>query len=578
MNDALAQILLCHCISQYIGECHSESCESTHTPFFAATQCDIYPTTNVELHIGSILFCSANSRRKAANSPVAVSSPPKNAVQSPKLVPYRKKYIDSPRQPNLKLTTTQTLHWAPQRSGEYEKQLYPTAFDLTLIPLSDTSALAELVVSTTKDNKRYLSDSQFASIVQGAACNDSFVSLAFNDTNNLESARSQWSWVNQPGNSLYLFLDQPGCVEDEARQPYHVESISFTNSTAVLQITEINWTELGGAYRLGYSASPSRTTNQPRGFGDIDEDLGTVSIDFNHDITNTIISDADLGLELDCNPCSTFGEVDLHFEFSASNFGLFDQLATVPVTTRKQLGANITLDMAIAESLTNVVKGTYPIYKLDLSDLDSIPGIFEIGPVLRVQAYVEISEVEAKLNLSTGVDVTIDSASCVDFDLFNPDTYSTEGWTPSFYVKPPSTEGNASVTTNVGTEVILDLEAAVLSVGLAAGIVLTAPEISADLSVATDTAGGICNSTEGISGMNFDLGVGAGLDLFAGLNTDTSFDAASLPNKKAIFSTSTQLYSTCLTFETGRPSGTTSSPAATAYMAANTAYTPSSTG
>lgn len=425
-----------------------------------------------------------------------------------------------------------------------------------LIDHPDASAVAELVVSTSNENERYLSDAQFAQAIQETRCTASSISLSFNDTKSFEIAQSQWQWINQPGNQLYLFLDQPGCGEDEARQPYNVTGVTFANNTAHLQAFESQWTDVAGTYQLRYGAPPSRSDPEPRGFGDIDEDLGTVSLDFDHDISGTIISEDDLSLDLDCNPCRTFGAVNLHFEFRATNLGFSDQTAVLSVTTPEQLGANITLNLAADKALTNVVQGTYPIYQLDLPHLASIPGVFEVGPVLRVQAYADVSKITASANLTTGVDVTIDSSSHVDFDLFHPDSYSTGGWMPSFAVQTPSASDNVSVSANVGTEIILDLEASVFSVGLMAGLALVAPEISADLSFATDAAGGICNTDDGTAGLSFDLGVGAELDVFAGLNADSSFDTASLPNKKELFSTSTQLYYTCLAFASSTPSAT----------------------
>lgn len=417
-----------------------------------------------------------------------------------------------------------------------------------------------LDISTTSKTERYLSDEQFSEAIEDVKCDGSAVLIKLNSAANFKSAKSQWKWVNQSGKKIILFLDQPGCGDDDVRQPYIVKKATFEDDNSInFAAVEAEWAQVVEQYQLQYGSGHSNTTSdlQTRGIGDISKTLDPIFIDFNHDLSHTIIPQKDIGggvtLELDCQPCSTSGNIELQIVAQAKDFGFSDQSLQMTITTPQQIGASITLALSAQGALTDAFDQTFALPDINLADIPGIKGIFEAGPILHVQAEAGISEIEAEVTVSAGVDVTIDSNSQLEFDLFNPDSDNVQGWTPSFSPQTPSVSGNVSVTANVITQLVLDLEATVFTKGFAVGVMLAAPEIDARLSAAADSAGGVCNDPNAIAGVSFDLGAGAEFDFFAG-SEPSDFNIQNLPHKKQILTTSTDIFSTCLTIETGTPS------------------------
>ncbi|KAI9706279.1 MAG: hypothetical protein M1820_004854 [Bogoriella megaspora] len=428
------------------------------------------------------------------------------------LVPFQPKkkgnFIATP--PQFDLLTGQSFQWATSRD--------------------DSFGLAQLDISSTSETEKYLLDETFSQAIESVKCSESEISIVFKDGQDFHSAKSHWDWVNRPENTFFLFLDQPGCGKDDVRQPYNVTKATFADKNSIkLAAVEAD---------------------------DISKTLGPVSLDFNHDLFRPIIPQQDLDgvtLELDCSPCSTTGTLQLQVVASAKHFGLSDQSVQLSISTPQQLGTSITLGLKAQGALTEAFDKTFALPDINLAEIPGIPGIFEAGPILHVQAQASISEIQTEVTVSAGVDVSIDPNSQIQFDVFNPDSNSVQGWTPSFHPQTPSVSGNVSVTASVITQLVLDLEATVFTKGLAVGVVLAAPEIDARLSAAANSAGGVCDNPDAIAGVSFDLGASAELDFFAG-SVPGSFDIQNLPHKKPILSTSTDIFSTCLTIQTGAPS------------------------
>ena len=104
----------------------------------------------------------------------------------------------------------------------------------------------------------------------------------------------------------------------------------------------------------------------------------------------------------------------------------------------------------------------------------------------------------------------------------------------------------------ITAQLIFDLEATMFGKDFAAGVVLAALESSARLSAAIDTTEGVRNDSTAFAGVSFDLGAGAEFNIFA-CKKSSSLDLENLLHEVKLFSTSIDLFSTCLIARTGAP-------------------------
>jgi hypothetical protein len=101
-------------------------------------------------------------------------------------------------------------------------------------------------------------------------------------------------------------------------------------------------------------------------------------------------------------------------------------------------------------------------------------------------------------------------------------------------------DGTISVSGSVGNTVTLELDVEAFKYGVSAGLQLGVPELAIDITARASTAG-VCGTSKAGASVDFEVDVGAELDAFGGLGP-----ASDLPNKFALFSTSAQIFSTCV--------------------------------
>ncbi|KAF2097676.1 hypothetical protein NA57DRAFT_76487 [Rhizodiscina lignyota] len=476
-------------------------------------------------------------------------------------------------QPNFDLTSSQSWQWGKSSGSS---------------PAANVTGVAQ------KDSERYLSLENFEQAVQNVKCTGSAISFSFTNSKDYDSAKDSWNWVNTNGNTIYFVLNAPGCgTNDGDRNPYTATKATFGDNTVSFDAAEAKWADVLGNYEIHYGTSASAassktslaqpslstgsatknvvaianngnaTVHDKRSFGIPTSIDGSTSVNFAHDLSGTIVPPKDIGggvtLELDCAPCSTTGTLNLELDASLTG-GIHAKISQTD-----PLGANINLKLAAKGALTNAVNDVFTIAQIPLDDIPPIAGIVDIGPIINFQANVAISEIDAEVDLTVGGSVSIDPSSTADINVLSPGDSTFSGWTPTFSANTPSIDGSVTVNGDVSPEVSLELDFTVLSKGLTAGIALIAPDLTVAASVAASTSGdGTVCGTDATAGASLEVGVQAQLDLFAGEKSG-NLDQNNLPNKKQLFSTSTQLFSTCLTV--GGSSATAAPPASTTTSA-----------
>jgi hypothetical protein len=399
----------------------------------------------------------------------------------------------------------------------------------------------------------------FDQAISNVNCTTHSISFNFNNSTVYNDAKAKWDWVNQEGDRQIFFITNTASCgsHGDDRQPYNASEITFGDDMSVQLTTAMSdWESCAPGLVLIYSTRGLTGGTSESNITKRNTKRAESSVSIARDFSTTLFSTTQgpVNIELDCSPCDTKGSVDFDFAI-----GLIPPKASITATLN---GAAIDLGLQLKASgqLTNEISQSINLATIPLDGLPSISGIANLGLNLVITGNAGISAISAEV--TTGFGATIGLSGSATLDVFNPDNDGLNGFSPTFTPIQPSIGGQVSVSGNIGPEISLQLDATIIGKGLAAGIGLMAPSFGVDLSIAGDTNGGVCDGTADV-GVNFDITVGAEVDVFAGL---TSPDDRT-PNRKPIFSTSTPLFSTCVpVIGTASPS----TAAATTTMSAAT--------
>ncbi|KAF2102136.1 hypothetical protein NA57DRAFT_54063 [Rhizodiscina lignyota] len=443
---------------------------------------------------------------------------------------------------------------------------------------------ANLTAYAGGDNDRVLSMEKFSSQLKSTSCSADGKSVAFTFKSQplMNAAKNSFGWVNQGGRSILLVTNAPNCG-DNPRQPFKATGVSFNGNTATFKTEKVTWEEglhtfnlhfssagIGNAQELEKQEKEKRELER-RFLGislpipNIDKNIPIgVGHDFSGQIFSKQLSDS-VSAELDCNNCATRGTLNFDVNIGGNTDTPKVELSLTP----SGVGASVTLDFKLSAQLTDAISDTFPLVDhLALPGGFSIPAIGSIGPSLNVVAVVGITEVTAEVDLSFGVDMSIPDSSLARIDLFDSTQNAFNGFNPTFTPIGPTLDGSVSVSGSVGPRIDLAIDVEAFGKGAAAGLSLSAPEVTMDLSANAASEGGVCGDPNAQLGVNFDVGLAAELDAFGGVG-----NVNDLPNKKAILSTSTQLFSTCVTIAGSAPTDSSSSSTTDSSGSSSTATT-----
>lgn len=154
----------------------------------------------------------------------------------------------------------------------------------------------------------------FAQDLSKVTC-DHHLALSFRSNEVYKHAASSWQWVNSaPNRSFIMVVNFPGCDEDEGRQPWVVNSASFTdaNSTVNFIGDKISWLELANDISIEWGQSIPQALSEPWKRFSISK-----STDHSFDITEsfnpTFFESNYSGLDfaINCNGCGSKGNLEL---------------------------------------------------------------------------------------------------------------------------------------------------------------------------------------------------------------------------------------------------------------------------
>jgi len=234
---------------------------------------------------------------------------------------------------------------------------------------------------------------------------------------------------------------------------------------------------------------------------------------------------------------SVVGQLDFDIDVV---WWLFEGLTGYVTMTPNNIGAYISFDVSVDQEITTALSKQEELFTYNPSRF-YIADIIEFGPAFKVNLEATIGKASAKVAAKAGIDITIpaDSVATLDFD--DSDNNQWSGWTPEFvpHIEDNPLSSKLALSASIGTVLRLEFDAQILEWGLAAGLALSAPTLSMELSGINQQDA--CGVPDNYFGTEFNVTLGASLDLFAGFGKATD-----MPGKLNLLEAKQPIYSTCM--------------------------------
>lgn len=406
-----------------------------------------------------------------------------------------------------------------------------------------------------EENKKILSLERHIDIFNTAQCTRSSVQLSFDDEHYRE-AQNAWSWVNQDTlNYIILVTDNDDCnVPDGdpgSRQPWHVTEIHFDDGLNLVTFAAqpITFEEAFSDWRL-QGGSKTLVTNPihssyGRNLNKRFKIAGKPKINLASDFSKIGVNLKDTkagSLRIECNPCYSKGSLDFNIDVVPWALPLPPHLdGFLEVKANEISAAAAAKFIAAAKFDGKDFEST--LFSFPIPDAGiTIPGIAELGFILKFKIKGNVGKIEGEVTASAGVKVEIPKDSTYRIDFKDSKKNINKGWTP---IVTPILEISADVTVSseVGPELSIEAAAKIVGLGGVIGLALAGPTVEAKAHLAATTNGGVCNNPKALAGVDFAINIKADLHAFESANLGVVHPAAT----QTIFGTSWPVFSTCLT-------------------------------
>ncbi|KAN0068709.1 hypothetical protein V8E54_013433, partial [Elaphomyces granulatus] len=398
-------------------------------------------------------------------------------------------------------------------------------FETFLWNAQSGSALGNLTVYTPGDDEHIINMERFEALTKSITCDDSGVSMVFNDDATLQKAKQIWDWANGSDKRTFIIVaGDKQCGWNHDRQPFVINSVDFDEkaTTGKLHGTPKGWTDVAHSFDFRFShvvpANQGATAHAKRW----DEDLSLVKIPFKNDFPFSVnASDSGMSTFLTCITCGTEG--------------------------------SFAIDQPFGKKFTHVTIPT-PL------SID-IPGVAKIGPTIDLIVGIALDSLRAKAVVTGGAYATIPDSAYAEINLLSPTDTQHSDWTPSIGHYPLEVDGEIQAQVEAYIAPSLALTASVLNFGYEVTLQLRLIDFNGTFVLQHSTSG-VCGTSQTF-GVSASLAYSAKLDIQGNqvLSPKEDFDYQ-------LGLLSVPLVSTCFPF------GSSPSPATT--LASSPARTPTS--
>ena len=305
---------------------------------------------------------------------------------------------------------------------------------------------------------------KFDGLLTHVECNQHGLSLTFKDDASFAYAQRVWDWVNGADNHTFLTVVGKGnCGDNPRRLLYLVSSLAYDeeHNVAKLKATTGEWKDLAHTYELRVGSVPMKN------------DVGLRRRDYTKSASISLAQEfpakvemevGSISAELECDPCSIEGGLDLEFVIKTKFFvpvGFQFRAAPQDVKLEAVVGVTVSSDFNTTKDDPRMGKewslGKFPLDGITIPD-----GILTVGPVIDFQWGWETAAIELGFSFKTGATATFSNDAIVQADLLSPQNNHFSGWTPIFKPVPLTAEGELSSYIQVFINPALELEAEAL--------------------------------------------------------------------------------------------------------------------
>ncbi|OJD13258.1 hypothetical protein AJ78_06265 [Emergomyces pasteurianus Ep9510] len=388
-----------------------------------------------------------------------------------------------------------------------------------------SKAVVVSMVSWSKATERIISLDKIDFLIQSASCNAKDMSFKFIHPFVYAAVKIYWDWVNfNEMNTFVVIPNSKKCGKDREQQPWVARRVIFDdkNQRVRLEATKSTWKKVMQTYTLDFGEVilGSKGLVKRDIIPDLDEKfrLG-IGVTLPTRIFGWEINKGALkgNLTANCNECGTRGALVFagHIEASLGWTG-FD-IDRFEISVKPEgVAVNVELELLFDAHL-DFRRFTKPSQEINLVEIPisgwNIPGIFEFGPRIQLNAGYEISYISGTASATAGITARIPDSAIAKLDLLAEDSVQVSGWAPVIETRPLQVQAQIDAQASIYTEVALSVSVKVFDDnGFGVDLALKVPQVTATLSAGFNTEG-FCPNNANIFGIKLDVMVGADLDL-----------------------------------------------------------------
>lgn len=329
----------------------------------------------------------------------------------------------------------------------------------------------------TGDDELVISMERFAGELRKVDCSSDMM-MEFVSESTYQAAIAEWDWVNLHEKHTFIIVaNYEGCGTGESRDPWVVSNAHYDDphQTVYLKAMKKTWQDVAHTYSLDFGRH-SPVTPTKRGLVDVDKSK-TFSIPLATAIPQQFMKPKTIDgitVGIDCSDCATKGSIEITGRVTSSKksgLTVFN-IQAAP----KAVSADISLTLSASGTLKTAWDQQFNIISISMPGY-SIPGVLDIGPALRFDGGLTLSNITGKVGITSGMTATIPDTSKAMLDFIGKKTDIT-GWIPTIKGKPVSFSASVSAEFDVYLQLALAVGLKCLGNGFSVDLALKLPEVA----------------------------------------------------------------------------------------------------
>ncbi|KAL4879335.1 hypothetical protein BJY04DRAFT_229120 [Aspergillus karnatakaensis] len=397
-----------------------------------------------------------------------------------------------------------------------------------------SKAVVVSMVAYSRQDELILDMDKFSFALDSVTCTEEVFSVRFKHALIYKAAKIAWQWVNYNDmRSFVLVSSWKGCGSHD---PWVVTKVEFDDKSqkVIFDATKSTWKKVMSTFILDFGEvvlGDESNNNKRDIIPDLDEKFrlnleATLPEEiFRWEVRNGALNGT---LTANCDECGTAGTLVFagHVEASLGWGGVEVDKFEISITPQ---GVQAHLGLSLEfEGELDYRQFTRPSQELEILNIPvsgwNIPGIFEFGPRILLNAGYAIDYIGGRASVSTGITARIPDSATAKLDLLAEDQLEVSGWAPVVETDPLEIQAMIDAQARLYTEIALSVSLTVLEDnGFGVDLSLKVPELTVTTTAGLDS-NGFCEVGGNPWGVNIEASIGANLKLEGWKELDGSKD------------------------------------------------------